>query len=84
MPPPIGPAGMPEYRPEDAFFIPAFICDHNNFDLLEKLRAELPAGKEFSPWHGRAHHGVQFENAECCALRLDSAPPTLREIITSP
>jgi alkylated DNA repair dioxygenase AlkB len=79
--PPVGPSGFPEYGPEDAFFIPEFACAHNDYSLMKSLRSEIPEGRDFSEWHGARHLGMQFEGADVTALRLASAPPTLRATI---
>mmetsp|Transcript_57286 Transcript_57286/g.102981 ORF Transcript_57286/g.102981 Transcript_57286/m.102981 type:complete len:245 (-) Transcript_57286:44-778(-) len=75
-PPAPGPDGAPVVGPEDAFFLPGFLCSHSDFSLMEQLRAELVTeGKDFSDWHGSRHLGLHFETAE----RRDQAdlPPRL-------
>lgn len=74
------PAGGKEVRREDVFVLSGFCCAHNDFTLLERLRTELPEGREFSDWHGSRHQGIQFEGA---GARHDDpgAPPALREAV---
>eukprot|EP00930_Biecheleria_cincta_P040064 TRINITY_DN27483_c0_g1_i1.p1 TRINITY_DN27483_c0_g1~~TRINITY_DN27483_c0_g1_i1.p1 ORF type:complete len:443 (+),score=73.06 TRINITY_DN27483_c0_g1_i1:103-1329(+) len=81
VPPAIGASGLPDFLPEDAFSIPAFICAHDDFSLLARLQAELPEGKSFSDWHGARHLGLQLEGSDVSSLRMDSAPPALRETV---
>lgn len=79
--PAIGASGLPEFSPEDAFCIPAFMCAHDDLSLMHRLQSELPEGKDFSDWHGKRHMGMHFEGSDVSALRLDSAPPVLRETV---
>eukprot|EP00931_Biecheleriopsis_adriatica_P045601 TRINITY_DN26112_c0_g1_i1.p1 TRINITY_DN26112_c0_g1~~TRINITY_DN26112_c0_g1_i1.p1 ORF type:complete len:385 (+),score=68.66 TRINITY_DN26112_c0_g1_i1:47-1156(+) len=74
-PPGPGPdGGLPRVSPEDAFFLPGFLCSHDDLSFMAQLQEELQAeGKDFSDWHGARHLGCHFEagksNAEC-SLRL--------------
>jgi len=60
-PPLVDAGGLPKYGAEDAFFLPAFLCPHDDLSLFEKLKSELPVGCDFSDWHGGRHLGLQFE-----------------------
>lgn len=80
-PPTVGTSGLPEFSAEDAFSIPAFACAHDDLSLLDRLRSELPEGKDFSDWHGARHLGMHFQGDDVSALRLASAPPALREMV---
>mmetsp|Transcript_13188 Transcript_13188/g.28859 ORF Transcript_13188/g.28859 Transcript_13188/m.28859 type:complete len:239 (+) Transcript_13188:1-717(+) len=72
--------GLPEYTPDDAFFLPAFCCGHEDLSLFEKLKSELPDGKDFSDWHGGRHLGVQFEG-DGARHRDETTPPHLRKVV---
>jgi hypothetical protein len=78
-PPEIGATGLPEFSGEDAFFLPGFMCAHDDFSLLEQLRKGLPAGRDFSDWHGARHLGVHFETGDTSELRMASAPDAFRK-----
>lgn len=61
-PPPIREAGgVPCYGAQDAFFLSGFLCAHDDLSLFEALKSELPAGRDFTDWHGGRHLGMQFE-----------------------
>jgi len=81
VPPQVGASGLPEYLPEDAFSIPEMVCAHDDFSLMDRLKAELPEGKDFTDWHGSRHMGMHFEDSAVSSLRLASGPPTLRATI---
>lgn len=81
VPPPIHkPGGLPKYGASDAFFLPAFLCAHDDFSLFEVLKGELPHGKDFSDWHGGRHLGLQFDGT---TARHDGedAPPALKATV---
>jgi len=73
--PRLGPRGLPEVSAEDAFFLPAFLCGHEDLSLMERLKEELLVeGKDFSDWHGSRHMGLHFEKrsgAEACSARAE-------------
>lgn len=79
-PPLPGPDGVPLVRPEDAFFLPAFLCAHDDLSLMRALQSELPEGVDFSEWHGARHLGIQWEGE---GARHDgpSAPPALQAAV---
>jgi len=75
-----GKSQWPDFGPEDAFCLPAFLCGHDDLSLLERLQSEMPEGRDFSEWHGARHLGIQFEGQ---GARHDgpSAPVALRETV---
>lgn len=79
-PPAVGAGGLPEFGPEDAFFLPGFLCAGNDSSVFEALKSELPEGKDFSDWHGGRHLGMQFQGE---GARHDgpSAPSTLKALV---
>eukprot|EP00973_Karenia_brevis_P034075 4700646-Karenia_brevis.AAC.1 len=79
VPPSVGASGKPEFGPDDAFFLSEFCCKHNDLSLFNQVLSEQPEGKDFSSWHSGARLGMQFDDVP--ALRLESAPPTLRSLI---
>lgn len=72
--------GVPLYGPEDAFSIPEFFCGHNDSSWFEKLKGELPEGRDFSDWHGGRHLGIQFEG-EGARHDDEKSPPALTEAV---
>lgn len=72
--------GQPQYAAEDAFFLPAFCCAHDDRTLFEALKSELPSGKEFSDWHGGRHLGCQFEG-EGARHNSEDEPSALRATV---
>lgn len=81
VPPPVRvPGGLPQYVAEDAFFLPGFLCPHDDLSLFEALRSELPVGRDFIDWHGARHLGMQFD-AKDARHDSDDAPPMLRATV---
>lgn len=72
--------GLPVVRPEDAYFLPSFMCNFEDLSLMEKLRGELPTGRDFTEWHGSRHMGIQFEGE---GARHDGpdAPPAFQAAV---
>lgn len=78
--PPIVRSGVPCFGPEDIFSVSGFCCANDDLSLFDALKGELPAGRDFSDWHGSRHMGMQFEGE---GARHDSstAPPALRAVV---
>lgn len=79
--PAVGSSGLPEFDAEDAFVLPSYICDYDDLSLMERLRNEVPQGRQFSDWHGARHLALHFDGAEVTELRSDTARPVLRDTI---
>jgi len=80
-PPPIRrQGGSPEYGAQDAFFLPGFLCAHDDLSVFEALKGELPAGRDFSEWHGGRHLGMQFEG-DGARHTADGEPVALRAAV---
>merc|ERR1719235_350736 len=60
--------------------LPGFLCAHDDLSLFERLRGDLPEGKEFGDWHGGRHMGIQFQGE---GARHDGpgSPPTLSALV---
>lgn len=81
VPPPLR-NGKPYYVAEDAFMIPAFCCPQQDKTLFEALKSELPAGRDFSDWHGGRHLGVQFQGEKDGARHNgENEPPALKATV---
>jgi len=81
VPPEVGASGLPEFAAEDVFMLSGFMCAHDDLSLMDRLRSDMPTGKDFSDWHGARHLGMHFGDTETSALRMDSAPEALRQTV---
>mmetsp|Transcript_35339 Transcript_35339/g.100398 ORF Transcript_35339/g.100398 Transcript_35339/m.100398 type:complete len:239 (-) Transcript_35339:149-865(-) len=76
------PGGLPQYVAEDAFFLPAFCCAQDDLGLFQKLKDDLPGGRDFSDWHGGRHLGMQFQGEDQGARHDDeNEPPALKALV---
>lgn len=79
-PPVIGPSGLPEFGPQDAFFLRDYACSEADFSLMERIQSELPEDKAFAEWNGTRHLGMQFEGLEARHLHA-TASPLVRSVV---